>query len=339
MAANAFYRLARGSLVLALTVVVLGAWVRLSDAGLGCPDWPGCYGHLDVPRGESAIAAANASYPERPLESHKAWKEMSHRYAAGALGLLVLIMAWLAWRDRRSPGQPVALAVLLAVLILFQALLGMWTVTLKLKPLVVMAHLLGGFATLALLWWLVLSARPQAALPLVARGLRFWSLAALLVLLLQVALGGWTSANYAALACTDFPTCHGQWWPAADFREAFVLWRGVGPSYEYGVLDSAARTAVHLSHRLGALLVLLVVGGLALRLALDTLAALRPLGWVLLGLLLLQLGLGIGNVLLVLPLPVAVAHNGVAALLLLALVTINHRLWRPLRGQISGARQ
>ncbi len=325
MASGAFTRLATIAFGLAFLVVVLGAWVRLSDAGLGCPDWPGCYGHLDVPKSEIEVAAANAAFPQRPLEAHKAWKEMIHRYAAGTLGLLVATLAVMAWRRRHDPGQPVLVPLALAVLIVFQALLGMWTVTLQLKPLVVVTHLLGGLATLALLWWLVLSTRrlvPARA----ADGPRVWALLALTVLAVQVALGGWTSANYAALACTDFPTCHGQWWPRANFAEGFVLWRGLGINYEFGVLDSAARTAIHIAHRLGALSVLLVVGALGLRLALDT--HWRGLGTTLLIVLLLQIALGIANVLLVLPLPVAVAHNGGAALLVLALVTVNQRLWQ-----------
>lgn len=323
--AGVFSRLSQIAFALAFLVVVLGAWVRLSDAGLGCPDWPGCYGHLDVPRSAGEVAAANAAFPQRPLEAHKAWKEMIHRYAAGALGVLVFILAALAWRQRRQPGQPVLAPLALAFLIVFQALLGMWTVTLQLKPVVVTTHLLGGLATLGLLWWLILVTRPLAAAGSVA-GPRGLAVAALTVLTAQVALGGWTSANYAALACTDFPTCHGQWWPRADFAEGFVLWRGLGISYEFGVLDSAARTAIHVAHRLGALVVLLVVGALGLRLALDS--HFRGLGATLLLLLLLQVVLGIANVLLVLPLPVAVAHNGGAALLVVTLVTVNQRLWQ-----------
>jgi cytochrome c oxidase assembly protein subunit 15 len=336
MQSTGFGRLVGGAFALALVVVVLGAWVRLSDAGLGCPDWPGCYGHLDVPQTAAEVALANSDFPQRPVDAHKAWKEMLHRYAAGTLGLLVLTMGYLAWRDRRRPGQPVALVLLLGALIILQALLGMWTVTWKLKPVVVMAHLLGGFATLAMLWWLLLSGRSVHRATPAGTGLRVWSAMALAVLAGQVALGGWTSANYAALACTEFPTCHGQWWPPADFREAFVLWRGLGPSYEFGVLDSSARTAIHLSHRLGALLVVLVAGGLALRLLVVKGCGDRFLGGAMLGLLLLQIALGIGNVLLVLPLPVAVAHNGVAALLLLVLVSINHSAWQASGSEIPG---
>lgn len=319
--------LALFALALTGVVIVLGAYTRLSDAGLGCPDWPGCYGHLTVPEDPARQAAASAAFPERPLDPTKAWIEMIHRYFAGGLGLVILALTAIAWaRHRRSgegrPGQ----ATGLAALVIFQGLLGMWTVTLLLKPVVVMGHLLGGFATLSLLWWLVLRERAPGwqAPPGEAAALRPWALLALVVVVGQIALGGWTSANYAALACVDFPTCHGRWWPAMDFGEAFVLWRGTGVDYEFGVLDSPARTAIHVTHRLGALVTVLVVGGLALRLLRARGGALRGTGAALLGLLAAQVSLGIGNVLLSLPLPVAVAHNAVGALLLLGVVALNH---------------
>jgi cytochrome c oxidase assembly protein subunit 15 len=280
-----------------------------------------------VPAGEAATAAANAAYPDRPLEHPKAWKEMVHRYLAGALGLAVVGLAITAWR-RRAPVRGPVLG--LVGLVLFQALLGMWTVTLLVKPVVVTAHLLGGILTFAGLWWLALRQGPPPALLSGARGLHKWALLALGLVLVQIALGGWTSSNYAALGCTEFPRCHsGAWWPATDFREAFVLWRGTGVSYEYGVLDAAARTAIHLAHRLGALAVLLVAGGLALRLAATGIPALRRAGMALAGALALQMALGIANVLGGLPLPVAVAHTGTAALLACALLSAVHLL-RPL---------
>ncbi len=316
--------LSRLAALLALAVILLGAFVRLSDAGLGCPDWPGCYGHLTVPTAPEAVASANAAYPDRPLEHPKAWKEMVHRYLAATLGLVITALAALAWRRRDLRGP----ALLLVALVLFQGLLGMWTVTLLVKPAVVTAHLLGGIGTLAGLWWLGLRATDRSV-PAAPPGLRAWALLALAVALAQVALGGWTSTNYAALGCTEFPSCYGgAWWPAADFREAFVIWRGTGVNYEFGVLDAPARTAIHLTHRLGALATLLVVGGLALRLWRTGHAPLRRAGAAVGGLLLLQVGLGLGNVLGGLPLPVAVAHTGTAALLICALVTALHRLPR-----------
>lgn len=321
-------RLATLAALLALCVIVLGAWVRLSDAGLGCPDWPGCYGQLDVPRAGAEIEAANRDWPDRPVDAAKAWKEMVHRYFAGALGLLVLAIGIIAWRRRRR-GTPVILPTVIAVLVVLQALLGMWTVTLLLKPLVVLAHLLGGMILLALLVWLALAhARAPPVLPHPRRLRRFAGLA-LAVLLVQIALGGWTSSNYAALACPDLPTCQGEWWPETDFATAFIPWHGLGIDYEGGILEGPARTAIHLSHRLGAVMAALVIGGLALvclRRGHDR--NLRRAGAGLLALLLLQLGLGLANVWWLLPLSVATAHNGAAALLLAALVAFTHSLYR-----------
>ena len=220
-----FARLALIATVLAFCVVVLGAFVRLSDAGLGCPDWPGCYGHLGVPKTEQAVQMANELYPERPVEAHKAWKEMVHRYFAGILGLLVFTLAFIAWRNRRSPRQTLRLPLFLSVLIIFQALLGMWTVTIKLKPVIVMLHLMGGMATLSLLWWITLrQLKLFSPLRVGIQGSRLKKLAliGLLVVVGQIMLGGWTSANYAALHCTDFPTCQGKWWPQTEDRKSVV---------------------------------------------------------------------------------------------------------------------
>jgi cytochrome c oxidase assembly protein subunit 15 len=326
-ASRGYYRLVLFACVLAFGVVVLGAYTRLADAGLGCPDWPGCYGKLLVPAHEGEVTE-KAYLEQRPLEPAKGWTEMVHRYFAGTLGLVILAIAVWSWRRRRVPGQPVWLPTFLLALVTFQALLGMWTVTLQLKPVIVMAHLLGGFATLSLLVLLALRSRPRK--PAAASGARWRgvALAGLLVLVAQIALGGWTSANYAALACPDFPQCQGSWWPQTDFREGFVLWRGVGINYEFGVLDSTARTAIHMAHRIGALLTLLFLGWLALRLIRHGGPVLAATGWLIGALLLAQVTLGIANVVLFLPLPVAVAHNATAALLLLSLVLLNYQSWR-----------
>lgn len=326
----AFAYTAAFTALLALVVVMLGAYVRLSDAGLGCPDWPGCYGQLTVPISEQAVERANSAFPQRPLEAAKAWKEMVHRYLAGALGLMVLFLAALAWRNHNRCGIPVGLPTALLGLVIFQALLGMWTVTLLVNPAIVTAHLIGGLATLALLWWMALRQGRFWLAPLEKPLLHLkpWVLGGMLLVVAQVLLGGWTSTNYAALACTELPTCHGgQWWPEADFREGFVIWRELGVNYEFGALDSAARTAIHLAHRIGALLVVLYLGILSVRLVmLADNRVHRNLGLALAGLLLLQVLLGASNVLFQLPLPVAVAHNGGAALLLLALATLIHTL-------------
>ncbi|MFQ5661330.1 MAG: heme A synthase [Gammaproteobacteria bacterium] len=310
------------ALLLAFIVVVLGAYTRLSDAGLGCPDWPGCYGAVVVPGADSDIAQANKLYPQRPLQQDKAWKEMIHRYAAGTLGLLILSLAAVAWKRRSLPGQQVWIPVILLGLVIFQALLGMWTVTLLLKPLIVLAHLLGGMTILLLLFWAWLNQRASghtAPGKTGAREMSPWAITGLVILYLQISLGGWTSANHAALVCGGFPVCQGQWWPPMDFTEGFTLWHGLTADYSGGVLSVAARTAIHMGHRIGALVTLLVIGAVAIRAMLDPQQVRKRTGVVLLLLLLTQAGLGIANVLLLLPLPLAVAHNAVAALLLLCM--------------------
>ncbi len=324
----AYYRFILFTCVLAFVVIVLGAYTRLADAGLGCPDWPGCYGQLLVPA--SADEVVDKGYLEqRALEPDKGWKEMIHRYFAGTLGLAILAIAvWSWWRRRDDPDQPVWLPSFLLALVIFQAALGMWTVTLLLKPVVVMAHLLGGFATFSLLVLLALRVRREH--PLAHLGSGRWrgaAAAGLLILIAQIALGGWTSSNYAALSCLDFPTCQGSWTPEMDFDEAFVMWRGLGVNYEYGVLEHPARTAIHITHRIGALVTLLYLGWLVLALLRGD-QGLRGAVMLTGGLLLAQVALGIGNVLLHLPLGVATAHNGVAALLLVSLIYVNFRLWR-----------
>jgi cytochrome c oxidase assembly protein subunit 15 len=325
------YRLALVATCLALLVVMLGAYTRLTHAGLGCPDWPGCYGFISVPQTETQLAHAELNYPLAPVEAQKGWNEMIHRYFAGSLGLLIVALAIQAWRHRKQPGQPLKLPLLLVVVVIAQAAFGMWTVTLKLWPQVVTAHLLGGFTTLSLL--LLLSLRLSGRWPAltdVPAGLRRLAALSLLLVIGQVALGGWVSSNYAAVACIDLPTCHGQWWPAMDFANGFHLSQHIGPNYLGGQLDSDARTAIHMSHRLGALLVTLALLMLAWRLRSEGLSKLAGL---LLLALTLQVSLGVSNVLLHLPLPVAVAHNAGGAALLLTLVLINYRLRVPVHAR------
>lgn len=369
-----FHRLAWVAVVLALAVVVFGSFVRLSNAGLSCPDWPTCYGRAAWPTHSNEIANASAS-AIRELEPNKAWREQLHRHLAATLGVLVLALTLLATRRRRLgiavvlaaaglvaasiplyiqqqyfPAAALALAgeILLLIcamrwtntdyarlaavtlmMIVFQAVLGMWTVTWLLKPIVVMSHLLGGLTTMSLLTWLAWRTTPDATLVQGdAPKLRRLLWIGLVLLVAQIAMGGWTSANYAALACgNDFPTCLGQWWPAHDFREAFVIWRGIGVDYEGGVLDGPARVAIQLCHRGLALLVfghLLMLG----------IRMIRTPGLVFWGLVLAvlvcaQVALGISNVVFNLPLPVAVAHNAGAALLLFTLVGLLARLRAP----------
>jgi cytochrome c oxidase assembly protein subunit 15 len=330
LAKQRFTRLALFGTALAMLVVVLGAFTRLVDAGLGCPDWPGCYGFLTVPASETNLLAAEARFPEAPVEAHKAWWEMIHRYFAGALGLVIAALACVAVINVRRQGHnatgvklPAGLSLTLLVLVICQAAFGAWTVTLKLWPQVVTAHLLGGFATLSLLWLLSLRLGVLQQLRVPGHLLPHAALA-LAAVVIQVALGGWVSSNYAALACHDFPTCHGAWWPAMNLAEGFNVAQAVGPNYLGGQLENDARVAIQFVHRLGAVVVLAAVGLLAWRLYRARSALALPVA-VILG---LQLALGVMNVVLVLPLWVATAHNAGGALLLLALVTVNYRAFR-----------
>jgi cytochrome c oxidase assembly protein subunit 15 len=324
-----FRRLCLVATLVALVVIVMGAWVRLSDAGLGCPDWPGCYGHLTVGQAVENAHHANAAFPERPLEPDKALKEMIHRYFATGLGLLVIAIAVVAWTNRRDPAQPMRLPGFLVALVVFQGLLGMWTVTLLVKPLIVTAHLLGGLATLSLLWWLSLRVE-RTTRPPAERGLRRLAVVGLAVLVLQIMLGGWVSTNYAALACPDFPTCQRSFWPNMDFKDAFVLWRGLGIDYEGGVLDHPARVAIHFVHRIGAVVTALVLGFIAWRAVRDGRSrAVRTAGFALAALVVVQWTVGPLMVMKALPLELATAHNGVAALLVLAMVALLRYLWSP----------
>jgi len=355
------------SALFALGLLMFGAFVRLSNAGLSCPDWPTCYGQVTWPQHAQAVAHADAAFPDRPYEAHKAWREQVHRFLAGTLGVMVLALALLAsWRRRgallsvivgsifaavgvamymhgehqwssllaacaialpllaafrlQRPGAW-RISVLALGVIIFQAMLGMWTVTLLLKPIVVMGHLLGGMSTFALLAWVALRFAGVAAADDRLADLRRLVMIGIVLLLCQIALGGWTSSNYAALACGygpgSFPQCLGQWAPPTDFHQGFVLWRGIGVNYEGGVLDMAARSAIQITHRIGALVVFLYLGWLAYKVAGR---GLRRYGVAMVLALVSQVLLGISNVYFGLPLAVATAHNGMAALLLFTLL-------------------
>ncbi|KJV31873.1 COX15/CtaA family protein [Luteibacter yeojuensis] len=363
-AVKALRTLALLAALFAFCVVMFGAFVRLSNAGLSCPDWPTCYGKVTWPGHAQDIAQANQAFPDRPYETHKAWREQVHRFLAGSLGVMVLAIALIAaWRRRFAVGAIIVSAVFAAVgvvmymrgehvvssalsalaialplvaaatldrpgawrvgvaalaVIIFQAMLGMWTVTLLVKPIVVTGHLLGGLATFGLLAWAALRWWRVGTLDDRFAALRTPVAIGIVVLVCQITLGGWTSSNYAALACgMDFPKCLGQWWPETDFHEAFVLWRGIGVNYEGGVLDMAARSAIQMAHRIGAGVTFVYLGWLAHKLSR---AGLRKQGIAVAVVLVVQVLLGIGNVHLGLPLPVATAHNGVAALLLFTLL-------------------
>ena len=319
-----YKRLVWTATALALFVVVLGAAVRLNDAGLGCPDWPGCYGVL-IPT-DIDTQTAIEEFPERPVEVGKAWYEMVHRYVATTLGFLIVLITLFAWRNRQMPGQPVKTPIVLLAVVIFQGLLGMWTVTLLLKPVIVMGHLLGGLSTLGLLFWLALEDLRSAGNTRVRR-IAWPAAIALVALIAQIALGGWTSSNYAALACPDLPTCLGQWWPEqADFSEGFVMWRGLGVNYEFGILEAPARVAIHFAHRLGAVVATLVLLFVTISLArsLDSGPDMRTACLAVWAALATQVLLGICTVWFGLPLAVATAHNGVAALLLLSVINLNN---------------
>ena len=323
-----FRKLVWFAVIYTFIVVVVGAYVRLSDAGLGCPDWPGCYGELTPHQAQDDIAKAveEQGGTHGPVSMGKAWKEMFHRYIAGGLGLVILAIAVTAWLRRRELQQSPLLATSLVVLVAFQAALGMWTVTMLLKPVIVTLHLLGGLATLAMLAWLGLRQEKfQPASPAAVR-LRPWALLALLIVIAQIILGGWVSTNYAALACIDFPTCHGVWLPEMDFRHGFQLVRELGMTAAGTHLSYDAITAIHWTHRVGAVVTFVYVGGFALALLRNP--GLFRYGAALLGVLLLQVALGIANVVAGLPLAVAAAHNAGAAILLVTAVVINFALRR-----------
>ena len=320
--------LALSAVALALLVIVVGAYVRLEDAGLGCPDWPGCYGQmLGVPDDPHEVARAHEAFPGKTVDAGRARKEMFHRYLAGTLGLLILALAVMAWRARGRTGRPPGLALVLVAVVGAQATLGMWTVTMLLKPAIVTLHLLGGMTTLALLLWLVLrEVDPPAPPAPIATRLRPWTAGALAVLVCQIALGGWVSANYAALACPDFPVCHGQWLPAMDFPNAYHVVRELGMTAAGAPLTQEALNAIQWTHRAGALITVVFLG--AIGLAMARVPALRHTAVLLIALLGVQALIGIANVLLRLPLVLAVAHNAGAALLLATLVVLNFAVFR-----------
>ncbi|MDE1464214.1 COX15/CtaA family protein [Spartinivicinus poritis] len=347
MRVKAGYWLVLFSTALAALVVILGAYTRLVDAGLGCPDWPGCYGFLTVPESSVDVAKANLRFPETPVESAKGWPEMIHRYLAGTLGLFILMIAVVAFRQNKQDNSyPIKLPFFLLVLVVIQAAFGMWTVTLKLWPQVVLAHLIGGFTTLSLLFLLLLRLRvsrentsQQNNSKSYASNLFKYKVLArigLVIVVIQIMLGGWTSSNYAAIACMDFPTCHDSYWPEMDFSQGFNIFQQIGPNYLGGVMDSNARTAIHMAHRIGAVITALFLCYMCfslMRVKLENLEKVNQQyinNWAItiLSILIVQLSLGISNIVWFIPLPVAVAHNACGALLLISLVGLNYQLYK-----------
>lgn len=333
-------RLVLLGMLLCLGVVVLGAYVRLSDAGLGCPDWPGCYGHVTPAGALANEGGAEARFPGWELDSGKAWREMIHRYAAATLGFIIVLIAAIAivYRGQRLVSVRFTIALLATVVV--QGLLGAFTVWWLVKPLVVVLHLIGGLSTLSLLFWLWMNLRDPARQPIstavpLQLAARRAAVLATVMLGIQIMLGGWTSSNYAATACPDLPTCQNAWWPAGmDWSDAFVLWRGLDINYTGGVLEHPARVAIHFTHRIGAVLATLAVlwaGWLALQAALargERAGGVRLGAQLAIAAVILQILIGVFMVLQAFPLTLAAGHNGGAAVLLLAMLNLNWQLRR-----------
>lgn len=317
------------TLFLTLDLIVVGAFTRLTDSGLGCPDWPGCYGELSPFGAHAEIGAAQAAQPTGPVTFSKAWIEMVHRYLAMAVGALILVAAVMGWRARAQLPHSPWWGTATLVWVLVQGAFGKYTVTLKLYPAVVTLHLLGAMVLLALL---VLQhesfrARPLALLrPRLAPG---WVAAALAVVVVQIALGGWVSTNYAVLACQGFPACNGQWWPQMNAAEGFTLLRHLGQTGQGVALPFDALVAIHMAHRLFAVVVVVALVGLAVALRRSADATARRYALALAGLLLWQLASGLSNVVLGWPIAAALAHSAGAALLVAVLTSLWARLRQP----------
>jgi cytochrome c oxidase assembly protein subunit 15 len=344
---NRFRKLVWVTTFMTLDLVMFGGFTRLTDSGLGCPDWPGCYGTSSPFIAHAQIAAAHQLMPEGPVSMMKAWIEMIHRYFATSIGVVILVQMGVAWwvffrqrplpipsggirkifvtlyEDCRalriSPWWPTSLALLIIV----QGIFGAWTVTLKLQPIIVSTHLLLGLGLLGSLGWFGARLTPLPAYDPDALRWRWAALAGLALLVLQIALGGWVSTNYAMLACTDFPTCNGAWIPPMDFHHGFQLWRALGMDSNGGYITQDALVAIHWTHRTFAFAVFAYLAWLALRLR-RFMSMRRPANWILI-LLAIQFLTGLSNIELARPLAIAVAHNGGAAILLLLVVMLNFR--------------
>ena len=311
------------TILLALCVIVFGAYVRLTDAGLGCPDWPGCYGFVTVPQTAEDYLSVEENFPGEIVDEGKAWREMIHRYIASLLGFLILLMFlkdFFSFRKDKGSLKDLKLSGALLALVIFQGMLGMWTVTLKVHPLVVTAHLIGGLTTLSLLFFYYRSIETDSEKFISAPNVLFVGLS---ILILQIILGGWTSTNYAALGCPDLPLCYGEVWPSnMDFEEGFLKWQEVGVNYEGGQLSPSGRTAIHFVHRLGAIVALIALGLIGLRYLKHTSDRVRVASILMLIALSAQLAIGILMVWFGIPLFLATAHNAFAALLLLSFINL-----------------
>lgn len=317
------------TLFLTFDLIMFGAFTRLTDSGLGCPDWPGCYGQANPIQAHADISAAEAAMPTGPVTVIKAWIEMIHRYFAMAIGVLIVAMMIISWRrwlqsnrteEKFSPAFP----TFLFIFVCLQGAFGAWTVTMKLQPIIVTIHLLLGMALLALLAWFGTQQSNHLAMPAATASLRTPAVLATVLLAIQFGLGGWVSTNYAALACTDFPLCNGMFFPPMDFANGFTLWRDLGMTAHGEYLPFDALTAIHWTHRTFAFVVFAMIAWVALY-ALRLANLQKTARWLLI-LIVLQLLVGIATIFLQLPLLLAVLHNGLAALLLLLMIILNHKL-------------
>lgn len=319
-----FRRLAWVTAFLTVDLIMFGSFTRLTDSGLGCPDWPGCYGHSNPLSAGEPIMQAQTAMPSGPVTVTKAWIEMLHRYLAMAVGVLVIVLTVQAWRRQTPAGERGGsrwLAMVTLIWICVQGAFGALTVTLKLQPAIVTLHLLGGVVLLALLTWLAL--REDHVPVTVAPQVRTLAVAALIVVFVQIALGGWVSSNYAVMACPDFPLCQGELWPPMNFSEGFTGWRPLGRTADGALISFQALVAIHWAHRAFAVVVVVAIGALALRLRRES--GVSHLARGLLALLILQLLTGLSNVVLQWPLLLAVLHSGGAALLVAMLVAVLQR--------------
>ena len=329
--ANKYRKLVWITAFLTFDLIVFGAFTRLTDSGLGCPDWPGCYGAANPFIAHAEITAAEALMPTGPVTVVKAWIEMIHRYWATAVGALIvalLFLSWSEWRKTRREEFKPTMPLILFVAVCVQGAFGAWTVTLKLQPVIVTIHLLLGMGLLAMIAWL--GARQDSAhagitpVALPMDGLRRWAIASLAILFVQIALGGWVSTNYATLACTDFPLCNGKVVPDMDFEHGFALWRELGKTAAGHYLPFSALTAIHWVHRNFAFVVLAVLGWTAWRASRH--AGMRSNAKGIAALLVLQAASGVATVYLNFPLTIAVLHNAGAAVLVLLVTMLNYRV-------------
>jgi len=309
---------------LTLDLIMFGAFVRLTDSGLGCPDWPGCYGSASPVGALQSIHSAAASMPEGPVTLPKAWIEMVHRYVGAGLGLLIIIITLMAWRYRKQLGHSATLASTTLLAVCLQGAFGAWTVTHKLMPIVVTGHLLFGMSLLALMTWLAARQKEHQSLPLEARRYWPWAGFAVIILFVQIALGGWVSTNYAALACMDFPTCQGDWLPPMDLASGFSIMRGLGQTTTGDMISQYALTAIHWVHRNFAFVVFVYLGILAFKL--RRFDGLRGPASLVLILLCTQLLTGLTTIFFQWPIVIAVLHSGGAAGLVIGVVTLCVRL-------------